>query len=99
MTLLEQLQALGFNATEKRGKVWLGDFDVARIVDGVPVSLTRRRYGTCTMFCWAHAYLNGRWVDLGDPWQKVTPSADDLTKAMRVLADTPSNLHTDHFPN
>jgi hypothetical protein len=76
---LETVQALFPTATEKRGKVWLDEMDVARIIDGVPISFDCRRYSNCT-FTWAHFYIGGQWVWCGDPWQVLVPSTKALVE-------------------
>lgn len=74
---LQEVQALFPEATEKRGTVWLRDMDVGRLLDGIPLSFTRRRYPGTT-YTWVKAFITGQWVDLGDPWPCVTPSKKSL---------------------
>lgn len=82
----DQLRSMGFEPEERRGKTWVCGNDVSAIVGGLPISFTRRRYGSAT-FCWAMALIAGEWVDLGDPWQKVTPSKKDIEEALEILRE------------
>lgn len=57
---------------------------VANVIEGLPVSYERRRYGRAAFFCWVQVYHQGAWVSLGDPWPKVTPSRLELAQAIKV---------------
>lgn len=81
--LQAELNATGVRWLLYRGQEMVDGQFVHRVVHGVPVSLTRRRYSNAT-FCWAEAYIGGQWVSLGDPWQKVTPSLMELSAEVRM---------------
>lgn len=75
---LETVKMLFPEATEIRGKVWLAQMPVDRLLDGIPLNFTRRRYGgnvhrAGVTYTWVEAYINGQWVDLGDPWPVLNP--------------------------
>lgn len=58
-----------------------------RLVDGVELSVSRRRYGNST-YTRVSARLNegepwNQWVDLGDPWPCVTPKLSEVRDALR----------------
>ncbi len=54
---------------------------VSAIVNNIPVSFERRRYGGST-FTWAHAYVGDRWLSLGDPWPVVRPKTSEILAAL-----------------
>ncbi|MCM3609156.1 hypothetical protein M4D49_27100 [Cupriavidus pauculus] len=77
--------------------------EVSAIVDGIPVSLFRRKLSSydprkisgakqCTF---ARAYINGEWRSLGDPWQQVRPSNAELATAIRYAQTNPSTFDGD----
>lgn len=82
-TLIEQLTAMGYEPTERRGKVWLDGNTVDAVIAKMPISFTRRRYSNTT-FCWVEAYAGG-WFSLGDPWQAVTPSRKSIEDQIEHL--------------
>lgn len=53
---------------------------VSAVIDSVPFSFERRRYGGAagTTFTWAHAYLGDKWHSLGDPWPVLRPKSNEL---------------------
>jgi hypothetical protein len=54
---------------------------------GVPVVLTRRRYGTRT-FTWANIVKpDGDWLCLGDPWASVNIPRRELEAAVQTWKD------------
>lgn len=56
------------------------------VLDGVSYDLafTRRRYSNTT-FTWVAVKLNGGWVDLGDPWQCITPKKAEIEAGLRIV--------------
>ncbi|CAG9169791.1 DUF6908 domain-containing protein [Cupriavidus pinatubonensis] len=77
--------------------------EVSAIVDGIPVSLFRRKLSSydprkisgakqCTF---ARAYINGEWRSLGDPWQQVRPSNAELATAIQYAQANPSTFDGD----
>lgn len=95
---LQEVQALFPEAvwSASRGKVYLHGMNVSRLLDGIPISFTRRRYSNAT-FTWADAFINGQWVSLGDPWPCVNPP----TKALReeVRRRTEQNVYQQGSPS
>lgn len=83
-TLLERLQAMGYEPIERRGKIILDGQYVNDIVSKLPVSYTRRKYGSGATFCWVEAYA-GSWFSLGDPWQSVTPKRSAMEQQIEHL--------------
>lgn len=83
--LLQEVQKTFPEATwsKTRGKVFLNGMAVASMVNGVPVSFTRRRYSNAT-FTWADAFIGGQWVSLGDPWQSINPPTKALAAAIAI---------------
>ena len=54
---------------------------------GVPVVLTRRRYGNTT-FTWANIVKpDGDWLCLGDPWPSVTIPKRQLESQVQTWKD------------
>lgn len=90
---LETLKASfpGAEVMERRGKVYLNQMDVDRILDGIPLSFTRRRYSACT-YTWVQAFIDGQWVDLGDPWPCLMPSTKSLV--VEINRRLPQTEHT-----
>jgi hypothetical protein len=86
MPLLESLQALGFAPKIIRGDPCIANVKVDNIIDGVPISYTRRRYSNTT-FCWVHAYAKDvdEWIELGDPWPAVTPKRSEIAEAIKTF--------------
>jgi len=56
------------------------------ILDGKSYDLafTRRRYSNTT-FTWVAVNLGGQWLDLGDPWQCVTPKKSEIEAGLRIV--------------
>lgn len=93
-TTLEAVQLLFPEATERRGKIWLYGMDVGRLFDGsIPLSFTRRRYGaggpSPVTYTWVHAFIDGKWLDLGDPWPAVMPKAKSLREMIELRRTHP----------
>ncbi|MBY0513165.1 MAG: hypothetical protein K2P78_04545 [Gemmataceae bacterium] len=85
---VELLKGMGFEAREVRGRPVISHTYVDVVIDGFPVSFTRRRYGQTT-FCWVHFYHQGEWVWIGDPWQAVTPKFTEIAQAIRTTIAGP----------
>jgi hypothetical protein len=62
---------------------FLGGGKVHRVVDGVAVSFERRRYPGTT-FTWAHAFIGGEWISLGDPWPCLNPKTTELRREIAI---------------
>jgi hypothetical protein len=58
---------------------------VHRVIDGVPLNFTRRRYGKTT-FTWVEAFDGLAWRSLGDPWPAITPAANQIREAVKNIA-------------
>jgi hypothetical protein len=84
--MTERLESLGYSSQIIRGKTFLDGLDVADIIGKVPVSYTRRRYGSQT-FCWVEAYVGG-WFSLGDPWPSVTPRRAEIEAQINTLRES-----------
>ena len=68
-----------------RGRPCLAGCFVDRILEGIALSFTRRRYSACT-YTWVEAWIGGQWVSLGDPWPCLTPSTKSLNAELARLA-------------
>jgi hypothetical protein len=103
-TSLESVQLIFPEAClNTRGKIVLGGGYVDRLLDGVPLSFDRRRYGQGGLnpvtYTWAHAFVAGEWVDLGDPWPCLNPPVKELRVALADrIARGPSRAEKE-FPN
>lgn len=78
-----ELTALGIESTIIRGNVCVASMFVNEIVDGIPLSYTRRRYGSTT-FTWVDAFIGGEWVSLGDPWPCIKPKRSDIIREISI---------------
>lgn len=59
-----------------------------RILDGIELSVERRRYDTTT-YTWVYARLNEgetweQWVSLGDPWPCITPKLSEVRESLNM---------------
>ena len=56
------------------------------IVDGVKISFVRRRYGRTT-YTWLHAFINGAWDTIGDPWPCLNPPKREIKEALKCAVN------------
>jgi ribosomal protein L37AE/L43A len=77
---LEAAKLVFPDAWLRRGKVYLHGTTLDRILDGIALSYTRRRYGGTggTTYTWVEAWIGDAWISLGDPWPCLNPSTKSL---------------------